>query len=47
MLGFDYVGCEIDAGFFDKGNERFERECKGEIRMKDGRVAKQLYLFDV
>ena len=22
MLGFDYVGCEIDAGFFDKGVQR-------------------------
>ena len=26
-LGFDYVGCELDKEYFDKGNERFHREC--------------------
>ena len=25
----DYVGCEIDAEYFDKGNERFEHLCHG------------------
>ena len=25
-LGFDYVGCEIDKNFFDKGCERFKNE---------------------
>ena len=28
-MGFDYVGCELDKEYFDKGCERFNRECKG------------------
>ena len=27
-LGFDYVGCELDKEYFDKGNERFKEETK-------------------
>ena len=45
-MGFDYVGCELDAEYFDKGNERFAKECKGETRLPDGRIVKQLSLFD-
>ena len=45
-LGFDYVGCEIDADFFAKGCKRFDEECKGEITTKDGSVIKQMSLFD-
>ena len=44
-LGFDYVGCELDKEYFDKGCERFNRECKGEITTKDGRKMRQLTLF--
>ena len=44
-MGFDYVGCELDKEYFDKGCERFNRECKGEFKIKDGIVAKQLTLF--
>jgi site-specific DNA-methyltransferase (adenine-specific) len=46
MMGFDYVGCEIDKEYFDKGCERFNRECKGEFTLSDGRVVKQPTLFD-
>ena len=46
-MGFDYVGCELDKEYFDKGCERFNRECKGEIVTKDGNIVKQLELFDV
>lgn len=46
MLGFDYVGCEIDEEYFRKGCERFGRECKGEIKTKDGNVIKQMSLFE-
>lgn len=28
-MGFDYVGCELDKDYFEKGNDRFERECNG------------------
>ena len=44
-LGFDYVGCEIEQIYFNKGNERFIRECLGEIK-NNGEIIKQLMLFD-
>ena len=44
-LGFDYVGCELDKEYFDKGCERFNRECKGEIKTKDGHIIKQTTLW--
>ena len=46
-LGFDYVGCELDKEYFDKGCERFNRECKGEIKTADGHIIKQTTLFDL
>ena len=46
-LGFDYVGCELDKEYFDKGCERFNRECKGEIKTKSGHIIKQLSIFDL
>jgi site-specific DNA-methyltransferase (adenine-specific) len=46
-MGFDYVGCELDKEYFDKGCERFNRECLGETKTKDGRVITQLQLFDM
>ena len=45
-LGFDFVGCELDKEYFDKGCERFNRECKGETITKTGHVIKQMSLFD-
>ena len=46
-LGFDYVGCEIDANYFADGCARFNEECKGEIVTKDGNIVKQMSLFDL
>ena len=46
-MGFDYVGCELDKEYFEKGCERFERECKGNIKMKDGRVLHQASFFEI
>ena len=46
-MGFDYVGCELDKEYFDKGCERFNRECKGEIKTADGHIIKQATLFDL
>ena len=46
-MGFDYVGCELDKEYFEKGCERFERECKGNIKMNDGRVLHQASLFEI
>ena len=45
-LGFDYVGCELDKEYFDKGCERFERVCKGVEKTADGKVLVQRSLFD-
>ena len=45
-MGFDYVGCELDKEYFDKGCERFNRECKGEYVTPSGRRVKELTLFD-
>ena len=45
-MGFDYVGCELDKTYFDKGCERFNRECKGEIVTKSGCIIKEQTLFD-
>ena len=45
-MGFDYVGCELDKEYFDNGCERFERECKGIVKISEGKIIKQLLLFD-
>ena len=44
-LGFDYVGCELDKEYFDKGCERFDRECLDIRKQDDGTIVKQLHLF--
>ena len=44
-LGFDYVGCELDKEYFDKGCERFNRECLDIRKQDDGTIVKQLHLF--
>ena len=46
-MGFDYVGCELDKEYFDKGCERFDRECNGIVKTKDGRTFKQTTLFEL
>ena len=28
-LGLDFYGCELDKGYFDASQERFDRECLG------------------
>lgn len=45
-MGFDYVGCELDEEYFREGCKRFDRECKNEIVLTNGRVIKQLTLFE-
>lgn len=46
-LGFDYVGCELDAEYYSQGCQRFDRECHGIITTKDGHKIKQTSLFDL
>ena len=43
-LGFDYVGCEIDKEYFNKGCERFEKQCHGIIKMNNGDTITQTQL---
>ena len=40
-LGFDFVGCELDKEYFDAQEERFRKECFGEIKTKSGTCIEQ------
>ena len=42
-----FIGFELNKEYFDKGCERFAKECKGEIKLKDGSIVKQASLFDL
>jgi site-specific DNA-methyltransferase (adenine-specific) len=44
-MGFDYIGCEIEPLYFNKGNERFDKVCHGEFKTNNGYIVKQLSLF--
>lgn len=46
-LGFDFWGCELDPDYFQEGCERFDRECKGEIKLPGGKTLVQQSLFDL
>jgi site-specific DNA-methyltransferase (adenine-specific) len=40
-LGFDFVGCEIDKEYFESQEERFRKECFGEIKTNNGTYVEQ------
>ena len=44
-MGIDYIGCEIDKYYFDKGCEFFNRECLGKNKTESGKSITQLNLF--
>ena len=44
-MGIDYIGCEIDKYYFDKGCEFFNRECLGKKKTENGKSITQLNLF--
>lgn len=44
-MGIDYVGCEIDKYYFDKGCEFFDRECRGITAGHNGHKIIQQDLF--
>lgn len=46
-LCFDYVGCEIEPLYFNKGNERFDKICNGVLVQPDGSIVKQQSLFEL
>lgn len=43
--GLAMADCELDKEYYEKGCERFEKECKGIIRTKNGKQIQQLTLF--
>ena len=45
-MGFDFYATEIDDEYFTAQEKRFNEICHGEVVLKDGRVAKQLDIFD-
>ena len=45
-MGFDYVGCELEPLYFNKGNERFDKICNGITFDKNGTKIIQQSLFD-
>lgn len=44
-MGIDYVGCEIDEYYYNKGCDFFERECLGITRGDNGHKIIQQDLF--
>lgn len=43
--GFDFYACELDKEYYDAQEERFRRECFGEIKQSDGQIVTQTSLF--
>ena len=43
--GLDFYGCELDKEYFDKANERFEKECHG-VEVVEGCTVTQTSLFE-
>ena len=43
--GVDFVGCEINEEYYRLQEERFRRECLGEIKMSNGAIITQQSLF--
>lgn len=46
-MGIDYVGCEIDKYYYDKGCEWFERECHGITKTAIGKTIIEQTLFEL
>lgn len=43
--GFDFYACELDKDYYEAQEERFRKECFGEIRQYDGQIITNLSLF--
>lgn len=43
--GFDFYACELDKEYYDAQEERFRRECFGEIKQESGILITQNSLF--
>lgn len=45
-FGFDFYACELDKEYYEAQEERFRRECLGEIKLSNGQIIKQQSLFE-
>lgn len=45
--GFDFYACELDKDYYEAQEERFRRECLGEVKTSNGIVVTQNRLFDL
>lgn len=45
--GFDFYACELDKDYFQAQEERFRKECFGEIKQSNGEIITQNRLFDL
>lgn len=43
--GFDFYACELDKDYFEAQEDRFRRECLGEVRQENGVIITQNSLF--
>lgn len=43
--GYDFYACELDKDYYDAQEERFRKECFGEIRQDNGQIITNLSLF--
>jgi site-specific DNA-methyltransferase (adenine-specific) len=43
--GFDFYACELDKDYYDAQEERFRKECFGEIKLNNGKTLTQMSLF--
>jgi site-specific DNA-methyltransferase (adenine-specific) len=43
--GYDFYACELDKDYYDAQDERFRKECFGEIRQDNGQIITNLSLF--
>lgn len=43
--GYDFYACELDKDYYDAQEERFRRECFGEIKQDNGQIITNLSLF--
>lgn len=43
--GFDFYACELDKDYYEAQEERFRKECFGEIKQSDGQIVTQTSLF--
>lgn len=43
--GYDFYACELDKDYYDAQEERFRKECFGEIKLNNGKTLTQMSLF--